>query len=399
MRSLRRSLINFAASLLFFIVLAEVGSYAALWALGESSKTFSEIYDPTRNTARFKGKCEDYIKTLELNPYLGFTQNKKCSGLGYRVNNLGLLNQDVDFMKATHYAVGIFGGSVAAQFAGYTDVPQIERILNKCFSSPSGKPFIVYNFSGGAWKHPQQEIALTLYGDYINIAISIEGFNEHWAFMPGVNFDMIVPASNYSSLLNGDYLTDFYFNLDKLNGGCFSKSNTIKLFTLLFRKNLQKRSLDNYYSKLVEKYAFPPSVNSLDLNAKRYAGFIRSFDAIASSKNVYSLFVLQPAPLNKQLTSAEIRAVTPLNYRQQYSEIAYLLKNNARAFIDLSDLFNKTDSDVFKDEIHFVTDGSDYKSYGNFKMATDIARKLLSDKVVVEKEGPEDCMASEDPQN
>jgi hypothetical protein len=298
-------------------------------------------------------------------------------------------------MKATHYAVGIFGGSVAAQFAGSTDVPQIERILNKCFASPSGKPFIVYNFSGGAWKHPQQEIALTLYGDYINIAVSIEGFNEHYAFMPGVNWDIIVPASNYSSLLNGDYLTDFYFKLDKLNGGFFSKSNTIKLFTLLFRKNLERRST---YSKLIEKYAFPPSVNSHDLNAKRYAGFIRSFDAIASSKNIYSLFVLQPAPLNKQLTSAEIQVVAPLNYKEQYSEIASLLKDNARAFIDLSDLFSKTERDVFKDEIHFITTDSSYKSYGNFKMATDIARKLLSDRIIIEKERAEDCMAAEDPQ-
>jgi hypothetical protein len=394
MRSPGRSLITFATSLLFFIVLAELGSYVALLALGESSKTFSEIYDPTGNSARFKGKCEDYIKTLELNPYLGFTPNRKCSGPDYRVNNLGLLNQDVEFMKATHYPVGIFGGSVAAQFAGSTDTPQIERILNKCFNSPSGKPFIVYNFSGGAWKHPQQEISLTLYGDYINIAISIEGFNEHWAFMPGVNWDIILPPSNYSSLLNGDYLADFYFNLDKLNGGSFSKSNTVKLFTLLFRKNLERRST---YSKLIEKYAFPPSINSHDLNAKRYAGFIKSFDAIASSKNIYSLFVLQPAPINKPLTNAEIKVVAPLNYRQQYSEIASLLKDNARAFIDLSDLFRKTERDVFKDEIHFVTMGNNSKSYGNFEMARNIARKLLSDKVIFEKDDGEDCMASEEP--
>ena len=299
-------------------------------------------------------------------------------------------------MKATYYSIGIFGGSVAAQFAGYTDVPQIERILNKCFTSPSRKKFVVYNFSGGAWRQPQQEIALALYGDYINIAISIEGFNEHWSFMPWVKWDMIAPASNYSSLLDGDYLTDFYFTFDNLNGSPFSKSNAIKLFTLLFRKNLERRST---YSKLIEKYAFPPSVNGHDLNAKRYAGFIRSFDAIASSKNIYSLFVLQPAPINKPLTNAELKVVGDLNYRQQYSDIASLLRDNARAFIDLSALFSKTARDVFKDEIHFVTRGLNYKSYGNFKMATEISRKLLSDKLIIDNGNSEDCMAAEDPEN
>lgn len=393
--------IKYIVTLLLVIALTEAGSYAALYALGASDKSFSEIYDPTGNTARFRGNCNDYVQTLELNPYLAFIHNRQCSGPGkgdseYRVNNLGLIDQDVDFIKGNFYTIGIFGGSVGLLFGGITSSPQLEEILNNCFNSKLGKPFKVLNFSDGAWKHPQQVIALTLYGDYINTAISIEGFNEHYMLARGISADMTLPASNYSSLINNDFMSNNYFMLSKLIESPISKSGTLKLFTLLSRKSLEKRGEKSYF-ELIQKYSVPADIDVHEHNVHRYIGFIRSFDAVAASKDVYSLIVLQPVPLHKQLSNAEVKVVQPLDYEEPYKEIASLLKNNARAFIDLSDLFAGVDRTIFADQIHFVRLDKNARSYGNYKMAVEIIHRLEQDNEIIARENSAKCVARYEP--
>jgi hypothetical protein len=393
-----RIVVKFIFMALLIIALAEAGSYAALYALSASDKSFSEIYDPTGNTARYRGKCNDYIQTVELNPYLAFTHNKQCSEPeSYKINNLGLLNQDADFKKEKFYTIGIFGGSVAALFAGLTATPQLEEILNGCFNSKSGKPFRVLNFSDGSWKQPQQVIALTLYGDYIDAAISIEGFNERSLLKDGTTTDMMVPDIIYSSLINNDFLSNYYFMLSSLKGSFISKSNTIKLFVMLFRKNLEKRGYYNSYSKLKEKYSIQNYVDVHEHNIKRYIGFVKSFDAIAASKNIYSLIVLQPVPLHKPLSQAEADVVGPLDYQQSYQEIASLLESNSRAFIDLTNLFNTTDRPVFADNIHFIALDKKLKSYGNYKVAVEIIHKLEMDNQITSRTNSTECMAKYEP--
>jgi hypothetical protein len=391
-----------AFALLLLVALAEAGSYAALYALGAAEKSFAEIYDPTGNTARFEGRCDDYIQTLELNPYLAFTPNRQCSGpvegarIEYRVNNLGLLNQDADFTKEKFFTIGIFGGSVAAHFAGSNSSPQIEEILNSCFMSKSGKPFRVLNFANGAWKHPQQAIALTLYGDYIDAAISIEGFNEHYMIKDGTTTDMLLPASNYSSLINPSIIIPYYFKLSGLKGIPISESGTIKLFTLLYRKNLEKMGSASYET-LMNKYSMTNYVDVHEHNIKRYIGLIKSFDAIASSKGIYSLIVLQPAPLYKPLSESEAKVVGHLDYEKPYLEIASLLKNNARAFINLSDLFSTTERAVFSDQIHFIALDKNFKSYGNYRMAAEIIHRLEGDNEISANANSANCLAAQEP--
>jgi hypothetical protein len=406
-----RIVVKFIFTLLLVIALAEAGSYAALYALSVSDKSFSKIYDPTGNTARLRGQCDDLQQTLELNPYLAFTHNKKCGVtvkgvVEYRINNLGLLGQDAEFTKEQFYTIGIFGGSVASLFAGFSSTPQLEDILNSCFKSKSGKPFRVLNFSDTAWKQPQQVIALALYGDYVDTAISIEGFNEHFQLMPGNEEDILLPSSVYSSLVNNDFFSNYYFMLSNLSENVISKSNTLKLFTFLFRKNLEKRGFDNSYSKLMEKYLMPNYVDVHEHNVKSYIGFIKSFDAIAASKNIYSLIVLQPVPLHKPLSDAEANVVGALDYEGPYQEIASLIEKHSRAFIDLSDLFSKTERTVFSDQIHFLRvdkNGSYYSnykngtSYGNYRMAVEIIHKLEMDNEIISRSNSRECIAKQEP--
>ena len=43
-----KAVVQFVFMVLLVVALAEAGSYAALYALGASNKSFSEIYDPYR---------------------------------------------------------------------------------------------------------------------------------------------------------------------------------------------------------------------------------------------------------------------------------------------------------------------------------------------------------------
>jgi hypothetical protein len=392
-----KNAINFAVLFLLVIGLAEAGSYGALHVLGESGKSFSEIYDPTGNTARVKGVCDDYIQILELNPYLAYRRNKQCAGRSYRINDLGMLNQDADLQHERFYSIGIFGGSVATLFAGAKSAPQIEEILNNCFTSKSGRPFRVLNFAEGGWKQPQQVIALVLYGDYINAAISIEGFNERYWLKPGISFDIITPPNIYSSLIDDGFFAKCYFLLPKLESLSISNSNTVRLFTLLFRKYLEKKGLKSY-SKLMEEYAMPSDLNAHSINVKRYIGFVKSFDAVANAKDIYSLFVLQPTPMHKKLSNSEAKVVVPLDYEQQYQEITSVMEQNASRFLNLSDLFSGYEKTIFSDQIHFVPLNENGKSFGNYIMSIEIIRRLVRDDIVLLKSNSDNCVASLQPQ-
>lgn len=374
--------------LFLFVVLFEGGSYAVLTVLKLQGKHFADIYDPSGNTARVRGKCDDYVQTLELHPYLAFVHGKRCSSTGYKTNNIGLLNQDVDLTNKQFHSVGIFGGSVAAQFGGLDTTPQLEQILNGCFQNKKTKPFKVLNFADGAWKQPQQVIALALYGDYLDVAISIEGFNEHYTV--GASLDMTIPAGTFASLINNNFFSNTYFKLRHINGTFLDKSNFIKLLTVAYRRTLEKRGIENN-NRINQNFLLPHEVDHNTHNSNRYLGFIKSFDAIADSKHIYSMVVLQPSPLHKKLSAVEATQVGSLDYEKQYQEISRIL-SNARHFLDLTDLFKNSDQTIFSDRIHFVGDDR-FRSYGNYKMALEIVNKLSHDGQITPAGNLATCIA------
>lgn len=132
-------------------------------------------------------------------------------------------------------------------------------------------------------------------------------------------------------------------------------------------------------------------------NLKRYIGFVKSFDAVAASKNIYSLIVLQPVPLHKPLTKDEAKVVGPLDYEQTYQDIASSLENNTRAFINLTDLFRDTGRPVFADNIHFIALDKHLTSYGNYRVAEEIIHKLETDKEITAKANSDACLAGYEP--
>ena len=105
-----KKIINFVCLVAIVIFIIEGLSWFALYLLGMSNVSYEKIYDPNNNTAIFKGACRDYVDTLQQHPYLGFVHNNKCSGNEYKVNNIGLLNQDVDSLNLgnKNFRIGIF---------------------------------------------------------------------------------------------------------------------------------------------------------------------------------------------------------------------------------------------------------------------------------------------------
>jgi len=390
--SLQKKIFLSAMLFLSAVLLTELSAFIALYVLNLHGKTFEELYDPTGNTARFRGKCDDYLQTLQLDPYLGFVHNRGCADTFYSLNNLGFMNQDVDLTKKGFYSIGIFGGSVASQFAGFTAVPQMEEILTACFNNKKHKPFRVLNFADGGWKQPQQVIALGLYGDYLDAAISIEGYNERYYI--GMSSDLTMPASSFLSILNDDIYANLYFKLRKINW-VFKKSNSVKLVISAYRRALERRA-ERMNQEYNARYSLPAGIDVKAHNVDRYHGFIKSFDAIAATKRLYSLIILQPSPLHKALTDAEKKNVGPLDYEQTYDDIRRVL-SHASNFLDLSELFKNSSDTIFADVIHFVKLDGYYRSYGNYVMSKEIIKRLVNDRQIFANNETNECVAKFDP--
>ncbi len=385
-----KKIINFLCMILLTIFLIEGLSWCALYLVGMNGISYEKIYDPINNTATFKGVCKNYADTLQQDPYLGFVHNRQCSGNEYRVNNIGLLNQDIDSLKSDteKFRIGIFGGSVAMQFAGIRDVPIFQEILNSCYQNKDKKPFVVYNFSDNAWKQPQQVIALTLFQDYLDAAISIEGFNEHYLIDGPI--DMIYPPNSFYVIKGGrSILSRVYSYFGGIRNTPLSYSNFLSAFTLGFR-NFITRLESNKLSVEEQRYVFHQQDNS-EHNFKRYVGFVRSFEGLAKTHNIYSLVVIQPTPLMKKLTPREAKVVGNLDYKESYLKVIKAINTGASNVLDLSDLFMNSSAEIFSDPIHFLG-GNDHNSLGNYEIALSIASKLKIDRQIYPKKGLNSCL-------
>ena len=380
--SFYKYLINFVIFTFSVIVSLEVGSWLAVSILNYGDITVADIVagKDKNNHLVAEGPCKDYSSSFQVHPYLGFTHNN-C----FPLNEINLLGEKLNLENSDIHRVGIFGGSVASQFSGIQEKSYLSSLLNTCFESGLGKSeFGVLNFADGAWKQPQQVIAISLYGDFIDTAISIEGFNEHYSLL-SINKDLSYIADNYSiaidnanSVIMRSKLLSKLFS--KIEGSVIQKLNLTKLSFLALRGilprvghevdtsirqvQLDPQTLTNYKH---------PNLSNFD----RYKNFIETFHAIAKSKDILSFVILQPAPVYKELTSKEQLMVRDLSYQAIYDELRILWKRLPKSF-DYSDLFSTMDDvDIFGDDIHFVqTDG---KPFGWSIGDQYLAKTLLND--------------------
>jgi hypothetical protein len=124
-----------------------------------------------------------------LHPYFGFTTKPETpyklsfSQTEHKANNYGFTTPYAyPFKKrAGQYVVGIFGGSVAQNYAVYEQEHNVLAEALKQLPALRDKEIIILPFAYGGYKQPQQLLALNYFlalGQGFDLVINIDGFNE-----------------------------------------------------------------------------------------------------------------------------------------------------------------------------------------------------------------------------
>lgn len=122
-----------------------------------------------------------------LHPFFGYVLKQGAftnERLKLKVNRHGFFSlYEYPFVKTNknQFIIGVFGGSVANNFA--VDEYVTQRVSNKLKSYPefANKEIVVLNFGNGGYKQPQQLLILNYFlalGQELDLVINLDGFNE-----------------------------------------------------------------------------------------------------------------------------------------------------------------------------------------------------------------------------
>ncbi|EKD11531.1 hypothetical protein [Limnospira platensis] len=153
------------------------------------------------------GNNDDKNAIVErLHPFFGYVLKPGLfadNPFGLRVNNYGFFAlHDYPFIRQNdnQFIIGIFGGSVAVDFANYevTHKELSNTLIQQLRTVPelANKEFIILNFAHGGYKQPQQLLILNYFlsiGQELDLVVNIDGFNE--VALPPLNNQASVPVS------------------------------------------------------------------------------------------------------------------------------------------------------------------------------------------------------------
>ena len=122
-----------------------------------------------------------------LHPFFGYVLKQGAftnPKLKLKVNKQGFFSlYEYPFVKTkpNQFIIGVFGGSVANNFALDEYINQRLSKKLKTYPELANKEIIVLNFGNGGYKQPQQLLILNYFlalGQELDLAINIDGFNE-----------------------------------------------------------------------------------------------------------------------------------------------------------------------------------------------------------------------------
>src|ERR671933_142106 len=176
------ALINLAL-LLVFLELGSLGMY-----FGKHKQFFY-----TRKKAQDKSALGINLEGVRLNqsiverfhPFFGFIQKPSADFRpGFKVNNYGFISPYDYPLKKTknnQFFIGVFGGSVASDYAIFQVQNQILPKYLKQLPGLKDKEFVILSFATGGYKQPQQLLILNYFlalGQELDMVVNIDGFNE-----------------------------------------------------------------------------------------------------------------------------------------------------------------------------------------------------------------------------
>jgi hypothetical protein len=371
------------------VLSAKDGHYSSAEALfGRSQNTF--IRDLTGHTGCL------YVDRLFPHPYLAFVHSANPPCGVANVNNVGLFNDDFPTVKRTdRYVVLLTGGSVASQVGQFAPAPAprfLQDALNERYVSPNGKPILVLNGADGAWNEPQQLILFAMYATSVDAVVTLDGFNEHFAFMPGSRVRLELPGSNFMAINPfaagkfGDAAIGWMLGRTAsaiASNPVLRHSHLAYMVAASIEAAARRRENIHQYGRtsLYGFFVLPPEISSdpqklFDLQLSLYQNYERDIEAIARDKNVKTAYFLQPVPAwDKPLTAEEKKDAGDLSYADIYRRIVagmMTLRNDGLAIYDLGDIYKNETGPIYADPIHCRHD-KDWHSRGYEIMAAKMA--------------------------
>lgn len=155
--------------------------------------TISKVREDLEKTGTRLGADLNNESILErIHPFFGYVLKAGSfthEESGIEINNYGFVSQyNYPFIKSNknQFIIGIFGGSVANNFAVGLNINQSrgnEAFINNLKTIPelADKEIIILCFAGGGYKQPQQLLILNYFlsiGQEFDMVINIDGFNE-----------------------------------------------------------------------------------------------------------------------------------------------------------------------------------------------------------------------------
>ncbi|MEG4351908.1 hypothetical protein QUA74_19455 [Microcoleus sp. LAD1_D3] len=179
---LKITLIN----LVLLLVFLELGSLG--WYFVKHKQFFY-----TREKVQNKSDLGINLEGVRLNqsiverfhPFLGFIQQPGPDFRpGFKVNNYGFISPydyPLKKTKKNQFVVGVFGGSVASNYAVFEVQNKILPQYLKQVPGLKDKEFVILSFATGGYKQPQQLLILNYFlalGQELDLVVNIDGFNE-----------------------------------------------------------------------------------------------------------------------------------------------------------------------------------------------------------------------------
>ncbi len=187
-RSLKDVLVV-GATLALVYVGADLGSLAIYGLAERTWFSFSEMSQRRQSyTSERQDDTPEFPRLTDdvIHPYLGSVYDPdvwktKTSHSGIPVSEWGFIDDKTPLQAPSpdRVVVGVFGGSVAWGLSRFGSDQIIEGLATR--DEFKGKEFVIVRTALGAWKQPQQLMALAYLlslGAHFDVVVNVDGFNE-----------------------------------------------------------------------------------------------------------------------------------------------------------------------------------------------------------------------------
>jgi len=277
-----------------------------------------------------------------LHPFFGYVLKQGAftnEKLKLKVNKQGFFSiYEYPFVKSNknQFIIGIFGGSVANNFA--VDEYLTKRLSKKLKAYPefANKEIIVLNFGNGGYKQPQQLLILNYFlalGQELDLVINIDGFNE--VALSNLNnkarVEIGMPSVQHIQPLTGlasnnvspevmSSIVQINENKKQLKAG-IDKLQTCQLALCHAVTSLQVKQLINNYQQAVVKYdqqvkqSNPDAANSSIVYIPKADSV---FEDAAAFDKMASMWYQSSIGMNQILSSRKIKYFHFIQPNQYY---------------------------------------------------------------------------------